>query len=172
MAGNDASTKFFDALNEGYDALIDAIRAANDRGHRVSIALIEDAQRGQREAVELTRKWIESPFDVVGLSGSVIDTATKAQSRSLDVARQWFGEMADAQQESRQVLQRMVSASRNAGEAAVSGARGVFTRASEVVQSSAQSTATPAGDGRRGAREPARTAESPRSAEPATEEPD
>ena len=170
MASNDASAKFFDALNEGYDALIDAVRATNDRGHRVSTALIEDAQRGQREAVDLTRKWIEAPLDVVGLSGSVIDTATKAQSRSLEATRQWFGEMADAQKESRQMLQRLVGAGRGAGEAAVSGARGFFNRASEVVQSSTQSNTTPGGDGRRGAREPARSAEPSRGAEAATGE--
>ncbi len=149
MAGNDASVRFFDAVNEGYDALIDAVRIVNDRGHRVSTALIEDAQRGQRETVELAKKWAEAPLDVVGLSGSVIDTTTKAQSRSIEVARQWFGEMADAQQETRQALQRVLNASRSAGEASVSGARGFFDRASEVVQTAAQPAGARVSDGRK-----------------------
>ena len=158
MASSEASTKLFDALNEGYDALIDAVRAANDRGHRVSTALLEDAQRGQREAVDLAKKWAEAPFDLVGFYSSVVDVSSKAQGRSLEVARQWFGEMADAQQETREVLQRMIRANRSAGEAAVKVARGFFTRASEAVQSASQASTAPSGDGRR-TREPAKTAE-------------
>lgn len=149
MAGNDASEKFYAAINEGYDALIDAVRAANDRGHRVSTALIEDAQRGQREAAELAKKWAEAPLDVVGFSGSLIDTTTKAQSRSIEAARQWFGEMAEAQQETRQALQRVLTASRSAGEASVSGARGFFDRTSEAVQAAVQPSEAKASDGRK-----------------------
>lgn len=149
MAGNDASGKFFDALNEGYDALVDAVRAVNDRGHRVSTALIEDAQRGQRETVDLAKKWADAPLDFVGLSGSVIDTTTKAQSRSIEAARQWFGELADAQQETRQALQRVLTASRTASEAGVTGARGFFDRTSEAVQAAVQPTASKASDGRK-----------------------
>lgn len=156
MAGNDATVKFFSAMNEGYDAFIDTIRAANDRGHRMSTALIEDVQRGQREAVELATKWAEAPLDLAGLSSSIADASTKAQNRSLEVARQLFGEMAEAQEESREVFQRVVNANRSAGEAAVGVARGFLTRASEAVQSAAQSTATTGGDGRRTAREPSR----------------
>jgi hypothetical protein len=154
MASNDAPKKFFDAVNEGYDAFIDAVRAASDRGHRVSTALIEDAQRSQRETIDLAKKWAEAPLDVVGFYSSVVDVSTRAQSRSLEAARQWFGEMADAQQETREVLQRMITANRQAGEAAVQVARGLFSRASEAVQS-ASTAALPSGDGRR-TREPAR----------------
>jgi phage-related tail protein len=159
MAGNDATAKFFGAMNEGYDAFIDTIRAANDRGHRMSTALIEDVQRGQREAVELATKWAEAPFDLASLSSSIADASTKAQNRSLEVTRQLFGEMAEAQDESREVFQRVVNANRSAGEAAVGVARGFFTRASEAVQSATQSTPTTGGDGRRTARESSRTSQ-------------
>ena len=150
MAGTDASEKFYAAINEGYDALVDAVRAVNDRGHRISTALIEDAQRGQRETADLAKKWVEAPLDFVGFSGSLIDTTTKAQSRSIEAARQWFGEMAEAQQETRQALQRVLTASRSAGEASVIGARGIFDRTSDAVQSAVQPTAAKASDGRKG----------------------
>lgn len=149
MAGNDATVKFFSAMNEGYDAFIDTVRAANDRGHRMSTALIEDVQRGQREAVELATKWAAAPLDLAGLSSSLADASTKAQNRSLEVTRQLFGEMAEAQEESREVFQRVVNANRSAGEAAIGIARGFFTRASEAVQSAAESSAPTRGDGRR-----------------------
>lgn len=148
MASNDATVKFFSALNEGYDAFIDSIRAANDRGHRMSTAVIEDVQRGQREAVELATKWAEAPLDFTSLSSSLADASSKAQNRSLEVTRQLFGEMAEAQEESREVFQKVVNANRSAGEAAVGVVRGYFTRASEAVQSATQSPGANGGDGR------------------------
>ncbi|MGB2695506.1 MAG: hypothetical protein WBD55_09995 [Dehalococcoidia bacterium] len=135
MADNSASTKFFEAMNDGFDAFIDAVRATNDRGHRVSAALIENAQQGQREAVGLAKQWAQAPLDVAGLSSSVVDVTTKAQSRSLDATRQWFGELAGAQEESRQLIQRVIQSNRAAGEAAAEMARGWFSRAGEAVQS-------------------------------------
>lgn len=160
MAGNEASGKFFEALNDGYDAFIDAVRAANDRGHRASTALIEEAQRGQREAVDLAKQWAAAPLDVTGFYGSLVEATTSAQGRTLDATRQWFNEMTDAQQEARELIQRMVKANRSAGEAAVEAARGAFGRASEAAQSTARSvTATGGGDGRR-TREPSRSSES------------
>ena len=155
MAGNEAAGKFFDALNESSDALIDAIRAANDRGHRVSTAVIESAQEGQREAVELAKKWIGAPFDLAGFYSTLIESATRAQGRALEVTRQWFGELADAQKETREILQRVVKANRAVNEASADVARGVFSRATEVVQS------TSLGDGRRVSHTAELTAEQP-----------
>jgi hypothetical protein len=161
MAGADASKKFFEAWNESTDALIDAVRAANDRGHRVSTALIEEAQETQRAAAELAKKWAATPFDFFGLYGAMMETATKAQGRALDVSRQWFGELADIQKESRDYLQRVTAANRTAGEGGVELARNFFTRASDAIQNASQSmAAAAAGNGRR-TREPVRAGDSP-----------
>ena len=166
MAENNGAAKFFDAMNESYDALIDGIRATNERGHRISAALIEDTQRGQREVVELAKKWADAPLDLIGFYSSVLEATTKAQTRALEVTRQWVGEMTEAQKETRDVLQRIVSANRNAGEAAVDLSRGIFSRTSEAMQSTSQAPAAAAtGDGRRTAREPARAAEAARASE-------
>ena len=153
MAGNEAAKKFFEALNESSDAMIDAIRAANDRGHLFAAAVIEDTQEGQREAVELARKWASAPFDVGGFYSSLLDNATKAQGRMLDVTRQWFGELAEVQKESRDILQRVFKANRTASEATTEFARGIFTRATDSIQ------AVTNGDGRKATREPARATE-------------
>jgi hypothetical protein len=147
MAGNDAATKFFEAINETSDAVIDAVRAANDRGHRVSAAFIEQAQENQREAVELAKKFIAAPLDIPGFYSSLVENATKAQGRALDATRQWFGELAEAQKESREIVQRVVKANRTAGEATIDTARGLFNRATETIQSN-----TGNGDGRRAQR--------------------
>ena len=160
MASTDATRKFFEAWNESSDAFIDAVRTANDRRHRFTTALIEEAQEGQRATVELAKKWASAPFDFFGLYGTLIETSTKAQGRTLDVSRQWFGELADMQKETRDYLQRMGTANRTASEAGVEAARGVLTRASDAIQSASQSMAAAAGgNGRRTeTREPARAA--------------
>ena len=159
MAGNDATTKFFEALNETSDAFIDAVRAANDRNHRVSTAIIEQTQEGQREAVELAKKWIAAPFDFLGIYGSLVENSTKAQGRALEVTRLWFGEMSDAQRETREIVQRVVGANRSAGEATIELARGAFSRATAAVQSAGD------GNGRKApARESAKASEAKASA--------
>jgi len=134
MAGNEAEGKFFEAMNESSDALIDAVRAANDRTHRFSTALIEQAQESQRETVELAKKWMAAPFDVLGFYGALVESATKTQGRALEVTRQWFGELAEAQKETRDIVQRIITANRSAGAASVDLARGAVTRATEAVQ--------------------------------------
>ncbi len=138
MANADAASKYYEALNETSDAVIDAIRAANDRGHRFTTALIEQAQESQREAVELTRKWAESPFDIIGLLSSLTESTTKAQGRALDTTRQLFGELSDVQKETRDVVQKVINANRTAGEASVELARGAFSRATTAVQTATE----------------------------------
>ena len=56
--------KFFNAVNEVYDTLLDAVKSANDRGYRVSRKLIDEVERGQREAIDLTRRFATAPRDV------------------------------------------------------------------------------------------------------------
>jgi len=148
MAGNDAATKFFEAVNDTSDAVIDAVRAANDRGHRVQAAFIEQAQENQREAVELAKKFIAAPLDVSGLYSTVVENTTKAQGRALEATRQWFGELAEAQKETREIFQRVIKANRAANDATLETARGMFNRANETLQSSAN------GDGRKAPRLP------------------
>jgi hypothetical protein len=152
MAGTDATAKLFEAINQSSDAIVDAVRAANDRGHRFSAAMIEQAQENQREAVELAKKWAASPLDFFGIYSSIVETATKGQSRALEATREIFGELAEAQKETRQLLQRLATANRTAGEATVEVARNMFTRATEAVQQATD------GNGRRSAG-PSRTAE-------------
>ena len=140
MADDDAATKYYEALNETSDALVDAIRAANNRGHRLTTALIEQAQENQRDVVEITRKWAAAPFDVIGLMSSVTESTTKAQGRALDATRQIFGEFSDIQKETRDVVQRVIDANRSAGEASVDLARSAFSRATTAVQTATERT--------------------------------
>lgn len=148
MAGNDAATKFFEAVNDTSDAVIDAVRAANDRGHRVSAAMIEQAQESQREAVDLAKKFIAAPLDIPGFYSTVVENTTKAQGRALEATRQWFGEMAEAQKETREIFQRMIKANRLANDATIETARELLSQANDTVRSATN------GDGRKAPRLP------------------
>ena len=140
MANDDAATKYYEALNETSDAVIDAIRAANNRGHRFTTALIEQAQENQRDAAEITRKWAAAPFDMIGLMSSITESTTKAQGRALDATRQIFNEFSDVQKETRDIVQRVIAANRSANEASVDMARSAFSRATTAVQTATERT--------------------------------
>jgi hypothetical protein len=123
--------KFFDAVDEAYDVILDTIKAGADRGYRVSKGLIDQAEKGQREALDLAHTIVKSPADLSKASGAVVDTLTKTQGRVLEISRQWLDEALDSQQEGREVLRRWIDANRQAGEAVVGASRGLFGRAQE-----------------------------------------
>src|SRR5438270_7439738 len=75
-----AVDKYFEALTESYDAMIEAIKLGNERGYRISTNLLTEAQRGQREAVDLGRKIADDPTDVGGFYRALMESTTKAQA--------------------------------------------------------------------------------------------
>ena len=134
MAKNTAADKYFEALTESYDAIIEAIKAGNERGFRVSNNLLAEAQRGQREAVELGRTFAADPTDVGGFYRTMMESTTKAQGRALELTRQMFDEMSDSRNEGREVIEKIVKANRAAGEAAVEAVRDVATVTADRVR--------------------------------------
>jgi len=123
--------KFFGAVDDAYDVILDTIKAGSDRRYRVSKGLIEQAEKGQREALELAHTIAKSPTDLGKASAAVVETLTKTQGRILETSRQWLDEALDSQQERREGLRRWIDANRQAGEAVVEASRGVFGRAQE-----------------------------------------
>ncbi len=124
-----AEEKFFAALNDSYDALLNAIEAGSERGYRVSKGFIEEARKAQREAVELGKKVVEAPSDLAGFYGALVEATSKAQSRSLELAREWLGE---AGKEARDAMQQLMKANQAAARAAAEAARSGFARAREA----------------------------------------
>jgi len=134
MAKNTAVDKYFEALTDSYDAIIDAIKASNERGYRVSSTLLTEAQRGQREAVQLGRQFAGDPTDVGGFYRTLMESTTKAQGRALELARQMFDELSESRSETRETIEKVVKAQRAAGEAAVAAARDVAGVTAERVR--------------------------------------
>lgn len=148
MPASETADRFFDALSEGVDALLDAAKAGNERTYRLSRSLLDEAERSQREALELGRQFARSPRDLRGFSQTLVEALTRGQGRALDLARFWLEEGMESGREARETLSRLVQANRRAGEAAIQAARGTLSRAAGAVRSAG-------GDGA-GAREPAR----------------
>ena len=101
MAQQSPVDKFFDAVDNAYDVVLDTLKAGVDRGYRVSKGLIEQAQTGQHEALELAQSVAKSPTNVAAATGAVVQTLTKTQGRVLETSRQWLDEALDSQQEGR-----------------------------------------------------------------------
>ncbi len=137
--------KFFNAVDDAYDVILDTIKAGTDRGYRVSKGLIEQAEKGQREAVELAHTIVKAPTNLGKTTGAVVETLTKTQGRILETSRQWLDEALDTQQEGREALRRWIDANREAGEAVIEASRGVFGKAQER----ARQAVRPARDGNR-----------------------
>jgi hypothetical protein len=118
MAESNATGMPLDAFSETYDVFIQGIKATSDRAHRLSTALIEDAQQGQREGLQLAKKWIEKPVDFPSLSSTLLETVTRSQGRAFEFASQWLGELAEAQREFGDGLRGVLAANRSAATVA------------------------------------------------------
>lgn len=129
---SEAEEKFFNALNESYDALLDAIEAGSERGYRVSKEFIEEARKAQREAVELGKKLVEAPTDLAGFYGALVEATSKAQSRTLELAREWLGKLGESGKEARDAIQKVMKANQAAARAAIDAARSGLMRAREA----------------------------------------
>jgi hypothetical protein len=126
--------KFFNSVNDAYDALLDAAKSANDRGYRISRRLFDEIERGQREAVDMTRRIAVAPRDVAGFYASAVRTVTDSQGRVLDLTRQLLDEAADSGREGRDTMRKVIEANRQAGQAAIEATRDSFTRAGAAVE--------------------------------------
>lgn len=129
MPQQDTIDKFFAAVDDAYDIVLDSLKAGVDRGYRVSKGLIEQAQEGQHEAVVLAATVAKSPTNLAQAGGAVVQNLTKTQARVLQASRQWLDEAMDSQQENRDALRRLIEANRQAGEAVIESSRGLFGQA-------------------------------------------
>ena len=128
------------AMSDSSLAVVEAVKAGNERAYRVSTMLIEEAERGQREMLEVVRRFAQDPTGLAGLTGTVVDKATAAQSRAFELTRHWFEELSDASKETRDTLQRVVQANREASQATVESFRGLLSRTNAPVNPFARQT--------------------------------
>lgn len=139
--------KFFDGVTEAYDSLLDAARSANDRGYRISRKLIDEIERGQKDALDLARRVALAPRDISGVTTATVRTVTDAQGRVLDLTRQLLDEVTDSQRDVRDTLRKVIEANRDAGQAAIEVTREAVSRAGSAVENIRGSNGTRAAAG-------------------------
>ena len=157
-AGKTGAAVIAQLIDKGFP-LRALVRRADERSAHLA-ALGAEVVVGDLLDIESLRSALEGAkraYFVYPPADRLLEATTKAQSRALEVTRQWFGELTEAQKEAQDVLQRMVAANRSAGEAVVDLSRGIFSRTSEAIRATGQSvTAAATGnDGRTASREPA-----------------
>lgn len=134
MAKTENVDKFFDAVNDVYDTLLDAVKSANDRGYRISRKLIDEVERGQRDTLDLTRQAASSPRDVSGFYSAAVRNVTDAQGRALELTRQFLDEVTDGGREARDTVRKVIEANRDAGQAAIGATRDVVQKTAPRVE--------------------------------------
>jgi hypothetical protein len=134
MPSEENIDRFFGAVTDAYDALLDSVKSANERGYRVSRRLIEEVERGQRDAIDLTKRLAVAPRDVTGFYSTTVRSLTDAQSRLLDLTRQFLDDLTESQREGRDTLRKVIEANRTAGQAAIDATRQVLSRAGGAVE--------------------------------------
>jgi hypothetical protein len=137
MANNTVRTrdKFFDAIDETYNALVTALEATEARGDKVSQTLFAEARKGEREASKLARSWVDSPTSLYENLEAMIDAQARAQSRALQLARDSLKGAGAYREEVQEALRRMIQANRNIAEAIVEVSRTGASRAARGAES-------------------------------------
>ena len=134
MTREETVDQFFDSVNESYDALLDAVKSANDRGYRISRKLIDEVEQSQKDSFDLGRRFATTPADVAGLSANVVRSLTDAQSRTLGLARQLLDEVSDSGREARDTARKVIESNRGAGQAAIEATRSTVKKAGPAVE--------------------------------------
>jgi hypothetical protein len=120
--------RLFEAANEYFDAMFAAVKATEGRGHKVSQALIAEAQQEQREFTEVARQWVDAPTHLTENLTAMLEAQTRVQERALDIIKDTFGGAGDYRAEMQDAVQRMIKANADAGRATVEVARDAYTR--------------------------------------------
>ena len=120
---NETVQKYFDALLASYDVLVDAVAKSNERGMKLSQQFTQDVVKGQREAIELGRKFAGEPTDMSQAYAAVLETATAAQGRALNFAQAAYQEALSAGTDARETVEKLVQANNETTKAAADAAR-------------------------------------------------
>ena len=113
-----AADRVSNAILERQASVFDLIRANTDRNHRFTRSLIESYRQGNREWLEVGRRWVKNPTDVTGIYEAVSDAIGNAQQRTIALSREWFEDTVETQRESRVILRQGLGDAREVVERA------------------------------------------------------
>ncbi len=114
--GKDAVSNYLEALTEGHAKLTAALKEARTRGVRVNDELLDSVLAGQRHAIDLGKRLTLNPTDFAANIKAVLEAATAAQGRALEIAKLMYREQSDVNSELRKMFAQAFDASRDVGE--------------------------------------------------------
>lgn len=126
--------RFVDAIAETSAAVNERVKSGIERSHRIASTLYAEIERVQQDALELGRKVISDPADIVGISTLAYGKASAAQDRVFEFARNFVDEAATSTRETRSALERVAQANIDASRPAVETVRDLFTRTGEALR--------------------------------------
>lgn len=109
------------AILERQASIFDLIRNTSDRNHRFTRSLIESYRQGNRDWLEVGRRWAINPTNVTGIYEALSDAIGNGQQRTIALSREWFEDAVESQREGRQLVRQGLGDAREAVERA--GAR-------------------------------------------------
>ncbi len=116
---NEQAQKYYDSLISSYDILVDAIAKANERGIKFAKEFATDVAKGQREALELGKKFAGEPTDYSQFYTAVLEATTAAQGRALAFTQSAYQEAITAGGDAREVVEKLVEANKETAQAAI-----------------------------------------------------
>jgi len=123
--------RYFDAIIERHATLFDAIRNSAERYQRFNRSLIEGARHNGQEWLEVQRRWLTNPMDLVGTYEAVSEAIGNSQSRTLALAREWLDDAVETQREGREVVRQGLGDVREAVQRVQDNAPQFLRRAAE-----------------------------------------
>ena len=122
MTSTEPLSRYFEAVNASYDALVEAAENGNKHGNAVWSRLVADARGAQKDALSLSEKVIGKPADPQTY-GALLEATMKSQERALGFAKLLFEEASTSGTEARTAFEQIVSANRAVAEASAEVAR-------------------------------------------------
>ena len=104
--------KFLDAIGDSYSALLSVMEASEGRRHKVSGAVLAEARKGEREALALARKWVDTPTSLFENLEAAVAVQAAAERRALELARDSLTGGEAYRREVQQVLGRVAESNR------------------------------------------------------------
>lgn len=87
-------TEYLDTLTERHEQLAASFKEGRERASRVSEQVTDALLAGQRDMLVIARQFVSNPTDVSAATKALMEAATAAQERSLNIGKLVYGEQA------------------------------------------------------------------------------
>ncbi len=116
MSPRESIDRLFEAIIERQESGFDTLKSANERYHRFARSVIEGARQGAHDWTSVGRGWAQRPTDIVGLYEAASEALANVQARRLALWQEMLEDLAESQQEGREVVRRSFGEVRQAVE--------------------------------------------------------